>query len=77
MDEDWTNARPCVLCGEPTPGPDVLCALCEAEAVAESDGDAYAETYDPADWGEWDTDEELPCLHADGCPGHRRCRVCV
>ena len=26
--------------------------------------------------GDFDTEEELPCVHADGCPGWDRCRVC-
>lgn len=68
--DDWTNTRPCALCGEPVPGGWALCAECE---VDEYDHDP-PELWTDADL---DTDEELPCVHADGCPGHARCRVCL
>jgi hypothetical protein len=73
----WAIPHPCEECGTAIPGPYARCALCEAGAADAADGDDDATPYDPLDWGDWDTDEELPCLHADGCPGHRRCRVCI
>lgn len=63
------QTRVCTECGwasiEPTDTADI---------PYEVDGE-YGVSY-LTDAEELDTDEELPCVHADGCPGWDRCRTC-
>ena len=80
MREVWL----CGQCGgENPPGRD-RCAWCgcDLETVGwteyeDEDEDEYPDDPEWTEGADFDTDEELPCLHADGCPGHRRCLVCI
>ena len=67
----------CGHCGADNTADQDVCWSCGSDP--DTVGYSVADEYDLATWEEeyMGEDEELPCVHADGCPGHARCRVCI